>query len=104
MNLLAAPERDAIGLAVFDQDAFDLGVRANASALRFGGPRQGVADCAHTASYESPQAPRASRPAHHVMQQDVGGARRRRPAVCPDNTIGRQRRLYLLRVYNLVHE
>src|SRR5262245_16662573 len=104
VDLLAVLERDAVGFAVFDQDVFDLGVRADHRALRFGGTRQGVADGAHPSADESPQAARARRPAHYVMQQDVGSARRRRPAVGPDHAVSRQRRLNLLRFKTLFEE
>src|SRR5215813_6386540 len=104
MKLLAAPERDAVGLAVSDQDAINLGVCANHRALRLGRTRQSVADGAHPAAYESPQTSRSRSAAHHVMEQNVSGAWRRGAPVCSDHAVSRQSRFNLTRLKTLVKE
>src|SRR5215510_3823644 len=98
MKLLAAPERDAVGLAVSDQDAINLGVCANHRALRLGRTRQSVADGAHPAAYESPQTSRSRSAAHHVMEQNVSGAWRRGAPVCSDHAVSGQSRFNLTRL------
>ena len=46
---------------------------------------------AHTSAHEAPQPTMAADASHHVMQQDVGGARRSRPAIRADNGVGGER-------------
>ncbi len=102
--LVAAGERHADGPAVAHQDALHLGLAANVGAEVAGGCRQRLRQPAHAAAHVGPDTSRAAALAHHVVEQHVRGPRHRGGCHRPDDRVGRQRRLQLLRLEPAVED
>ena len=84
------PHRPA---ARVDRDPVDLGVGSDLGARGLGGPSHRRRDPTHTALRPSPCAGVTVHLADPVMHQDVGRARRHRPAPRADDRLGRERAL-----------
>ena len=103
-NLGAVGEGHSPRAAVLHEDARHLGVHADLGAALAGGRGQRVADPAHSAADVAPHAPGAVALAHDVVEQHVGRPRHRRRRLGPDDRVGGQGGLELVRLEPAVEE
>jgi hypothetical protein len=75
VELVAVFQGDADGGAVANEDLLDAGLRADFAAVFGQGAGECLGDRPHATARQAPGADVAVHVAHHVVQQDVGGAR-----------------------------